>query len=91
MLARYVLRVCFECPFTRMISTLKYKCPPRQQSYQNSSKSLFFQTNVKEEFSRCPLTPSQVDRDVNTPSNLPKGLCLATKCTKNEVSVGGGD
>ena len=27
---KYVLRVCFESPFTRMISSLKYKCPPRQ-------------------------------------------------------------
>ena len=25
---KYVLRVCFESPFTRMISSLKYKCPP---------------------------------------------------------------
>ena len=24
----YVFRVCFESPFTRMISSLKYKCPP---------------------------------------------------------------
>ena len=26
---KYVLRVCFESPFTRMISSLKYKWPPR--------------------------------------------------------------
>ena len=25
---KYVIRVCFERPFTRMISSLKYKCPP---------------------------------------------------------------
>ena len=25
---KYVFRVCFESPFTRMISSLKYKCPP---------------------------------------------------------------
>ena len=25
---KYVLRVCFESPFTRMISSLKYKCWP---------------------------------------------------------------
>ena len=25
---KYVFRVCFENPFTRMISSLKYKCPP---------------------------------------------------------------
>ena len=25
---KYVFGVCFECPFTRMISSLKYKCPP---------------------------------------------------------------
>ena len=25
---KYVFRVCFESPFTRMISGLKYKCPP---------------------------------------------------------------
>ena len=25
---KYVFRVCFESPFTRMISNLKYKCPP---------------------------------------------------------------
>ena len=24
---KYLLRVCFENPFTRMISSLKYKCP----------------------------------------------------------------
>ena len=24
---KYVFRVCFESPFTRMISNLKYKCP----------------------------------------------------------------
>ena len=27
-LEKYVLRVCFESPFTRMISNMKYKCPP---------------------------------------------------------------
>ena len=26
---KYVFRVCFESPFTRMISNLKYKWPPR--------------------------------------------------------------
>ena len=26
---KYVFRVCFESPFTRMISSLKYKWPPR--------------------------------------------------------------
>ena len=25
---KYMFRVCFESPFTRMISSLKYKCPP---------------------------------------------------------------
>ena len=25
---KYAFRVCFENPFTRMISILKYKCPP---------------------------------------------------------------
>ena len=25
---KYVFRVCFESPFMRMISRLKYKCPP---------------------------------------------------------------
>ena len=25
---KYVFRVCFESPFTRMISSLKYKWPP---------------------------------------------------------------
>ena len=25
---KYVLRMCFENPFTSMISSLKYKCPP---------------------------------------------------------------
>ena len=25
---KYVFRVCFESPFMRMISNLKYKCPP---------------------------------------------------------------
>ena len=25
---KYVFRVCFESPFTRMISSLRYKCPP---------------------------------------------------------------
>ena len=25
---KYVFRVCFASPFTRMISSLKYKCPP---------------------------------------------------------------
>ena len=25
---KYVLRVCFGSPFTRMMSSLKYKCPP---------------------------------------------------------------
>ena len=25
---KYVFRVCFESPFTRMISNLKYKWPP---------------------------------------------------------------
>ena len=25
---KYVFRVCFESPFMRMISSLKYKCPP---------------------------------------------------------------
>ena len=27
-----VFRVCFESPFTRMISSLKYKCPPHEYS-----------------------------------------------------------
>ena len=27
---KYVFRVCFESPFMRMISSLKYKCPPPQ-------------------------------------------------------------
>ena len=31
--AKYVFRVCFENPFTRMISSLKYKCPPPQYSF----------------------------------------------------------
>ena len=26
--SKYMFRVCFESPFTRMISSLKYKCPP---------------------------------------------------------------
>ena len=25
---KYVFRVCFESPFTQMISSQKYKCPP---------------------------------------------------------------
>ena len=25
---KYVFRVCFESPFTRMISNFRYKCPP---------------------------------------------------------------
>ena len=25
---KYVFRVCFKSPFTRMISSLKYTCPP---------------------------------------------------------------
>ena len=25
---KYVFRMCFECPFTRMISILRYKFPP---------------------------------------------------------------
>ena len=29
---KYVFRVCFESPFTRMISSLKYKWPPRALS-----------------------------------------------------------
>ena len=28
---KYVFRVCFESPFTRMISSLKYKWPPREK------------------------------------------------------------
>ena len=28
---KYLFRVCFESLFTRMISSLKYKCPPRWQ------------------------------------------------------------
>ena len=27
---KYVFRVCFESTFTRMISSLKYKCPPEK-------------------------------------------------------------
>ena len=29
-----VFRVCFESPFTRMISSLKYKCPPPQAFFK---------------------------------------------------------
>ena len=29
---KYVFRVCFESPFMRMISGLKYKCPPPRTS-----------------------------------------------------------
>ena len=39
---KYVFRVCFESPFTRMISSLKYKCPPGLfQKVVFQKKSLF--------------------------------------------------
>ena len=33
---KYMFRVCFESPFTRMISNLKYKCPPPPRLAGNS-------------------------------------------------------
>ena len=36
---KYVLRVCFESPFTRMISSLKYKWPPGLKIYRSNLKS----------------------------------------------------
>ena len=33
--------MCFESPFTRMISRLKYKCPPPPQLIKSLSKSWF--------------------------------------------------
>ena len=40
---KYVFRVCFESPFTRMISGLKYKCPPGffQKVVFNNNKKVF--------------------------------------------------
>ena len=35
---KYVFRVCFESPFTRMISSLKYKWPPREKSMGSLSE-----------------------------------------------------
>ena len=32
---KYVFRVCFKSPFTRMISSLKYKCPPLKIMIRN--------------------------------------------------------
>ena len=37
---KYVFRVCFKSPFTRMISSLKYKCPPTTTSTWNCSLRL---------------------------------------------------
>ena len=35
---KYMFRVCFESPFTRMISSLKYKCPHPQGCIQITHK-----------------------------------------------------
>ena len=37
---KYVFRVCFESPFTRMITILKYKWPPRDHLYGKESPTL---------------------------------------------------
>ena len=35
---KYVFRVCFESPFTRMISNLNNKCPPTEKFVKNQEK-----------------------------------------------------
>ena len=36
---KYVFKLCFENPFTRMISSLKYKCPPGAHGILKNSTS----------------------------------------------------
>ena len=42
---KYVFRVCFESPFTRMISSLKYKCPHPPPPQPN--QTILLHTNCK--------------------------------------------
>ena len=44
---KYVFRVCFESPFTRMISSLKYKWPPGQIIQLSAAQLLLFKTLAK--------------------------------------------
>ena len=48
---KYVFRVCFESPFTRMISNLKYKCPPG--SINNVQVYPCYVTQEEEYFNSC--------------------------------------